>query len=81
MFTQNYYDFKERNNLDGNFLDLLKDNVYLIDGKVNWSGNIYSDYKQRIIKSIKENYNIDVECKEIKAFDNLKIYKLYEVEQ
>ena len=39
MFTKNYYDFKERYNLDGTFLDLLKDNVYLIDGDVIWSGN------------------------------------------
>ena len=39
MYTQNYYDFKERYNLDGNFLDLLKENVYLIDGDVYWSGN------------------------------------------
>lgn len=34
MFTQNYYDFKERYHLDGNWLDLLKENVYLVDGDV-----------------------------------------------
>lgn len=76
MFTQNYYDFKERYNLDGNFLDLLKENVYLVDGDVYWSGRVYEDYKQSIIQAIKENYNIDVKCEEIESFKNLKIYKL-----
>lgn len=78
MFTQNYYDFKERYNLDGTLLDLLKENVYLIDGKVTWSGNLYDNYKQNIIYSIKENYNINVKYKIIKKFDNLCIYKLQE---
>ena len=31
MYTKNYYDFKDRYGLDGTFLDLLKENVYLID--------------------------------------------------
>lgn len=77
MYTQNYIDFKNRYNLQGTLLDLLNENVYLIDGKVVWSGREYDNYKQNVLYAIKEHYNIDVECKEIKQFDNLKIYKLY----
>ena len=81
MYTQNYYDFKERYNLDGTFLDLLKDNVYLVDGDVVWSGNVYNNYKENIVRAIKEHYNIDVKCEEVKQFDNLKIYKVYKIEE
>lgn len=76
MFTQNYYDFKERYNLDGNWLDLLKENVYLVDGDVYWSGRRYDNYKSNIVLAIKENYGIEVECEKIKQFDNLAIYKI-----
>ena len=79
MYTQNYYDFKERYGLDGTFLDLLKENVYLIDGDVTWSGNYYEDYKKYIILFIKEHYNIDVTCEKIETFDNIYIYKLHEI--
>ena len=75
MYTGNYYDFKDRNNLDGTFLDLLKENVYLVDGDVVWSGIMYSDYKSSIATAIKEHYNINVEFVEVKKFDNLMIYK------
>lgn len=78
MYTQNYYDFKERYELDGTLLDLLKENVYLIDGDVYWSGRRYSNYKENIMIAIKENYNIEVKCTEIKTFGNLSIYKLEE---
>lgn len=80
IFTQNYYDFKDRYELDGNLLDLLKDNVYLIDGNVYWSGKEFDNYKENIVFAIKENYNIKVECREVKEFDNLKIYKVYNSE-
>ena len=80
IFTQNYYDFKDRYELDGNLLDLLKDNVYLIDGNVYWSGRRFDNYKENIVFAIKENYNIKVECREVKEFDNLKIYKVYNSE-
>ena len=79
MYTKNYYNFKERYNLDGTFLDLLKENVYLIDGDVTWSGNYYHDYKKHIILFIKEHYNIDVTCEMVKSFDNIYIYKLQKV--
>lgn len=79
MYTQNYYDFKERHNLDGDLLDLLKDNVYLIDGKVVWSGRLYDNYKENIINAIKQHYSINVQCEEVKQFDNLKVYKLSEI--
>ena len=78
MYTKNYYNFKERYDLEGTFLDLLKENVYLIDGDVTWSGNYYHDYKKHIILFIKEHYNIDVTCTEVKSFDNIYIYKLQE---
>lgn len=76
MFTQNYYDFKKRNNLDGNFLDLLKENVYLIDGEVTWSGNKYENYKQHIIDAIKEHYGIDVEYELVEDFGRTHIFKI-----
>lgn len=76
MFTQNYYDFKKRNHLEGNLLDLLKNNVYLIDGDVYWSGKRYENYKANVILAIKENYNIDVKCEKVEQFDNLAIYKI-----
>ena len=80
MFTQNYYDFKDRYGLNGTLTDLLKSNVYLIDGEVVWSGNLYDNYKQNIIESLQENYNINVNFKEIKQFNNFKIYKLYKID-
>ena len=76
MYTENYNDFKERYNLEGNFLDLLKENVYLIDGDVYWSGRRYQNYKENIILSIKENYDVDVTYEEIEHFGNLTIYKI-----
>lgn len=76
IFTQNYYDFKERNDLEGNLLDLLKENVYLVDGDVYWSGRRYNNYKANIVLAIKENYNIEVECEQVEQFDNLAIYKI-----
>ena len=79
MFTKNYYDFKERYNLDGTFLDLLKDNVYLVDGDVTWSGNYYHNYIDNIVLFIKEHYNKDVTYEKVETFDNIYIYKLKEV--
>ena len=76
IFYQNYYDFKARYNLDGTFLDLLKENVYLIDGDVTWSGRKYSNYIDKIVLFIKEHYNIDVKYERVNTFDNLYIYKL-----
>ena len=76
MYTENYYDFKERYNLDGTFLDVLKDNVYVIDGDVYWSGKQNKDYIKHIAISIKEHYNIDVKYEKIKEFDNIYIYKI-----
>ncbi len=76
MYTQNYYDFKARYNLKGTFLDLLKENVYLIDGNVTWSGKRYNNYIENIIKFIKEHYNIDVKYEKVNTFNNLYIYKL-----
>jgi 4-amino-4-deoxy-L-arabinose transferase-like glycosyltransferase len=81
MYTQNYYDFKDRYNLDGTFLDLLKDDVYLIDGRVKWSGNLYENYINNIVLFIKEHYNINAEYEKIKEFDNLYIYKLKAVQE
>ena len=80
MYTQNYEDFKKRYQLDGNFLDLLKENVYLIDGDVYWSGRRYQNYKENIAIAIKEHYDIDVAFQEIESFGNLTIYKTYQVE-
>lgn len=78
IFTQNYYNFKEKNNLQGTFEDLLKDNVYLIDGDVSWSGVYYQNYKQHIIQFIKEHYGKNAKCEKIQTIDNVYIYKLTE---
>lgn len=75
MFTKNYFDFKYRNSLNGNYLDLLNENVYLIDGDVIWSGVRYDNYKNNIALAIKEHYNIEVDFEIVKEFNNLKIYK------
>lgn len=79
MYTQNYYDFKTRYNLDGTFLDLLKENVYLIDGDVTWSGKRYSNYIENIMLFIKEHYNIDVKYEKINTFNNIYIYKVSKI--
>ena len=76
MFTENYYDFKARNNLEGTFLDLLKENVYLINGNTNWSGINYNNYINRIVLFLEENYNIQTTYEKIEEFGNLYIYKL-----
>jgi len=76
MFNKNYYEFKDRYQLQGNFLDLLKENVYLIDGDVTWSGRRYENYIGHIVTFIKENYNIDTAYEKQKEFNNLYIYKL-----
>lgn len=73
-----YYDFKERNNLEGTFLDLLKDDVYLIDGDVYWSGNEYKNYINNIVLFIKEHYNKDVEYEKVEQIENIYIYKIVE---
>lgn len=78
-YTDNYYDFKERYNLDNLMEDLYKnDNVYLISGKVIWSEK-YEEYITIIKRYIKEHYNVDVRIDLVKEFENnIKIYKLYE---
>ena len=75
IFSKNYYDFKERYHLEGTFLDLLKNNVYLIDRNMKWMDMYYRDY---IIQSIKEHYHKEVTCEKIEEFDDVYIYKLKE---
>ena len=79
MYTENYYDFKERYDLEGTFLDLLKENVYLIDGDVTWSGNYYHNYIDHIVQFIKEHYQKEVTYTKVETFDNIYVYKLEEV--
>lgn len=78
MYTENYYDFKERYDLEGTFLDLLKENVYLIDGDVTWSGNYYHNYIDHIVQFIKEHYQKEVTYTKVETFDNIYVYKLEE---
>ena len=79
MYTENYYDFKERYDLEGTFLDLLKENVYLIDGDVTWSGNYYHNYIDHIVQFIKDHYQKEVTYTKVETFDNIYVYKLEEV--
>ena len=78
MYTENYYDFKERYDLEGTFLDLLRENVYLIDGDVTWSGNYYHNYIDHIVQFIKEHYQKEVTYTKVETFDNIYVYKLEE---
>ncbi len=79
MYTQNYYDFKQRYNLDGTFLDLLKENVYLIDGDVVWSGHMYQNYIKNITEFIKDHYGIETEYEKVETFNNLYVYKIKQI--
>ena len=75
IFTKNYYDFKNRYHLDGTFLDLLKDNVYLVDGNIRLGESYYHDY---IVSSIKRHYNKEVVCETVENFGGMYIYKVKE---
>lgn len=76
-YTKNYYNFKEKYNLDNLMKSLYeKENVYLISGNVIW-GEQYEQYINIIEKYILEHYNVQVDSQIIKEFDNdIKIYKL-----
>ena len=58
---------------------MLKENVYVIDGNVKWSGNRYKDYIKHIKTFIKEHYQKEVKYERIKEFGNLYIYKFEEI--
>lgn len=75
IYTENYYKFKERYNLNNLITDLyLKDNMYLIDDARN-----RGIYLNRIKQYIKEHYNINVKFEETENFNNkIKIYKVME---
>ena len=78
-YTQNYYDFKQRYDID-NLIESLykKDNVYLISGNVIW-GEAYGQYINIVKKYIEEHYNINLKIDIIKEFEkDIKIYKLKE---
>ena len=81
IYTENYYEFKEKYNLGGTFLDLLKDNVYLINGEVYWWRRNNKDYIDKIVLFLKEHYDVDVTYEEVNRFDNLAIYKLRSINQ
>lgn len=78
MLTGNYYDFKERYDLRGTFEDVLKENVYVIDGEVNWSGNYYRNYINHIVLFLKEHYQKEVTYEKVEEFENISIYKMIE---
>lgn len=78
-YTKNYYDFKERYNIE-NLIESLykKDNIYLISGNIIWKEK-FTQYITIVEKYIEEHYNIDIECNVVKEFENnIKIYKLQE---
>lgn len=60
---------------------MLKENVYLVDGDVIWSGTRYDNYKGNIALAIKEHYNIDIKFEEVESFDNLKVYKVVQASE
>ena len=80
IYTKEYYDFKERYNIENIMTDLYqKDNLYIISGNVYGANNKkYSNHIDTIVEYIKEHYNEDIKYKVIKEFSNsIKIYKIY----
>ena len=75
-YSENYYAFKERCNIDNLIKSLYeKDNVYLICGNILWREDI-----DMIKVFIKEHYNIDIKANVIKEFEkDIKIYKLEQI--
>ena len=64
IFTQNYYNFKEKNNLQGTFDDLLKDNVSIFEEQEEFKKPVYKFvgiiFKTYIILEMdKEMYILD----------------------
>lgn len=81
IYNKEYYDFKERYQLNNIIEDLYKkDNVYLITGNTRTAHNtVISNHIELIQRYIKQHYNIDVQYRIEKEFkNNIKIYKLYE---
>ena len=81
-YDKQYYVFKNKYNIDNIITDLYKkENLFLIDGDSFGADNIIrKNHIEIIIKYIKEHYNVDVDYKIIKEFENTnaKIYKLFE---
>ena len=80
IYSKEYYEFKERYNIDNVITDLYKkEYLYLISGDTYGADNKkYTDNVETLIKYIKIHYDEDVEYKIEKQFtDSIKIYKLY----
>ena len=79
LYTENYYNLKERYNLDGTYLDLLKDNVYLVDD-YNKEDEFYSGLRDSIIIAMDEHYGIKAKYELVDHIGKVGIYKIEELE-
>ena len=83
IYDQEYYNFKERYNLDNIMEDLYKkDNLYIIEGTTTGVyGKIYQNHIEIVKQYIEEHYNKHIGYDVIKEFSGIiKIYKMYEIE-
>lgn len=83
IYNKEYYEFKDRYNLDNIMEDLYKkDNLYIITGDVvGVNGLIYQNHIELVKQYIEEHYNKHIGYDVIKEFsDSIKIYKMYEIE-
>ena len=83
IYDQQYYEFKERYNLDNIMEDLYKkDNLYIITGDaVGADSLVYQNHIELVKQYIENHYNKHIGYDVIKEFfDSIKIYKMYEIE-
>lgn len=84
MYNKEYYEFKERYDIENIITDLYKkDNLYIITGNARTVNNtIYRNHIELIKKYIEQHYSNEIDYKVIKEFDyGINIYKLYLVNE
>ena len=82
IYNKEYYEFKERYNLDNIMEDLYKkDNLYIITGDVAGANGMYNNHIEIVKQYIENHYNKHIGYDIIKEFsDFVKVYKMYEIE-
>ena len=82
IYDQEYYNFKERYNLDNIMEDLYKkDNLYIITGDVVGADElVYQNHIDLVKEYIENHYNKHIGYDVVKEFsDSVKIYKMHEI--
>lgn len=81
IYNKEYYEFKERYDIENIITDLYKkDNLYIISGNVYAANNkVYTNHIDIIKEYIEKHYNVEINYKIVKEFSNsINIYKIYE---